>query len=132
VLALSDECRSQYHADMARIGRQTRTTRARHCLREWRIYRNLTQDGLAERMQAIMGSETFDRSRISKFENGHEGLREALLYAFAEALSIEPGWLFVHPEILMREREALTILGNRPPEQIRAVLTALDTLSKAS
>lgn len=69
-----------------------RTTKARqrprHFIKEWRKFRDLTQDQLAGRI----GSAT---STISQLETGKQGYSQALLEELAEALSCEP-WDLLH------------------------------------
>jgi transcriptional regulator with XRE-family HTH domain len=117
---------------MSEVGRPVGQKNTRHFLREWRQYRDLSQDALAERITTISGNEKFERTRVSKFERGTEKLPEEVLYWFAEALDIEPGWVFVHPDVIMAERQALTIFSGKSPAQIKAIVAALQQLSKAS
>jgi transcriptional regulator with XRE-family HTH domain len=74
---------------MAKQVRKQRLERARprHYVFEWRKYRGLTQDQLAERI---------DRSRglISQFESGETELTEEMVYALAEAFRHTPGDVF--------------------------------------
>lgn len=58
--------------------------RARHYLREWRKYRSLTQERLAERIDATP-------STISQLENGLINYTQPTLEALADALNCEPG-----------------------------------------
>lgn len=56
----------------------------RHFLREWRKYRRLTQEKLAERTELTSGA-------ISQLENGIVNYTQPTLEALAYALSCEPG-----------------------------------------
>lgn len=58
--------------------------KARHFLREWRKYRQLTQERLAERVGVTPGT-------ISQLENGQISYTQPTLEALAAALSCEPG-----------------------------------------
>lgn len=58
-------------------------------LRQWREYRNLTQDQAADRIGV-------DRSHLSKIENGREPYNQSFLEAAAIAYLCDP------PDILMR------------------------------
>lgn len=59
--------------------RKTQASTVRHHVADWRVYRNLTQEQLAERI---------DRSRglISQYESGETELTESSMHALAEAL----------------------------------------------
>lgn len=58
--------------------------KARHFLREWRKYRQLTQERLAERISVTPGT-------ISQLENGQISYTQPTLEALAVALNCEPG-----------------------------------------
>ena len=64
------------------IGQGKRPLRKTY-FREWREYRGLTQDQLAERMETNKGA-------ISKIENGHSTYNQSSLEAWALALQCEP------------------------------------------
>ncbi|RUU79984.1 helix-turn-helix domain-containing protein [Mesorhizobium sp. M7A.F.Ca.MR.362.00.0.0] len=74
---------------MAKQARQNTKERrpVRHYVKEWRVYRDLTQDQLAERV---------DRSRglISQIESGTTELTEEMVYALADAFRHTPGDVF--------------------------------------
>lgn len=56
----------------------------RHFIREWRKYRGLTQERLAERVEMTSGM-------ISQLENGIVNYTQPTLEALAAALSCDPG-----------------------------------------
>jgi transcriptional regulator with XRE-family HTH domain len=60
-----------------------KTKLVRHYVKQWREYRGLTQDQLAERV---------DRSRglISQIEGGITDLTEDMIYALADAMNCAP------------------------------------------
>jgi transcriptional regulator with XRE-family HTH domain len=60
-------------------------------LTEWREYRRLTQKQLAERLG------TTDMT-VSRWERGKALLNTAVLEAVAEALGMEPGDIYRHPD----------------------------------
>jgi transcriptional regulator with XRE-family HTH domain len=60
--------------------------RRRIFLNEWREYRNLTQEQLAERVGMSV-------SNVSQLEQGRQGYSQEGLEALAEALQCEPGQL---------------------------------------
>lgn len=62
--------------------------RRRHFVKEWRKYRHLTQDQLAERI----GVAT---STISQLETGKQGYSQPTLEALAEALMCQPADLLM-------------------------------------
>jgi transcriptional regulator with XRE-family HTH domain len=57
-------------------------------VKEWRKYRNLTQEQLAERVGMSV-------SNISQLERGLQGYSEEGIEALAQALNCEPGHLFM-------------------------------------
>lgn len=63
-------------------------TRQRIYLKEWRKFRNLTQESLADRVG-------IDRTIVSKIENGKLDYHQAFLEAAAYALRCEPADLLV-------------------------------------
>lgn len=66
----------------------TRPTRRRHFVREWRKYRNLTQEQLAERIPTSVAN-------ISRIETGKQDYTQSLLEALAEALSTDAASLIM-------------------------------------
>jgi transcriptional regulator with XRE-family HTH domain len=60
----------------------------RHYIREWRKYRHLTQDRLAERIGKTHGA-------ISQVERGITDYTQEMLEALADALNCEPGDLLL-------------------------------------
>lgn len=60
----------------------------RHFIKEWRKFRHLTQEQLAERVG-------YDRSYINKIENGKKRYDQPFLEAAAEALQCEPADLIM-------------------------------------
>lgn len=115
---------------MARTGRPTAQKNARHFLREWREEKGLTQEDVAEAVRTVMRrahdprAETFNRDRVSKAERGIEGLPEDMVYIYADALDVQPGWLFIRPAEAQLHEE----LAVASPEDVERVLNALRAL----
>jgi transcriptional regulator with XRE-family HTH domain len=65
---------------------QQRQQRRRIFLKEWREYRNLTQEALADRVGMSV-------SNISQLERGLQGYSDDGLQALAHALRTEPGYI---------------------------------------
>lgn len=63
-------------------------SKQRHFIREWRAYRGLSQDQLAERIGIT-------RTYLSKIENGRRRYDQPFLEAAAEVLRCEPADLIV-------------------------------------
>lgn len=63
---------------------QPKRVRRRIFLKEWREYRQLTQEALADRVDMSV-------SNISQLERGLQGYSDEGLQALAEALQTEPG-----------------------------------------
>lgn len=64
----------------------------RHYIKEWRKFRQLTQEQLAERVG-------IDKSYLSKIENGKKRYDQPFLEAAAEALRCAPGDLIIRNPI---------------------------------
>jgi transcriptional regulator with XRE-family HTH domain len=69
---------------MPRVGNPER--RSRHFVREWRKFRGLTQEKLAERLETT-------KANISRIENLHQGYTQDFLEACADVLKTEPAML---------------------------------------
>lgn len=86
---MAGDNRARHNFSMARK-RQVRsirpTSRGRIFLKQWRIYRGLTQEQLAERVNMSV-------SNISQLEQGRQGYSQEGLEALANALRCEPGQL---------------------------------------
>ena len=72
-----------------RVVTRFKPKKPRHFIREWRKFRNLTQDRLGERIG-------MSPSSISQLETGAQGYSQPTLEALAHALNCEAG------ELLMR------------------------------
>lgn len=73
-----------------RVISRLKQPRRRHFIKEWRVYRELTQTQLAERVGVAV-------STISQLETGKQGYAQPTLEAIAEALQCEPA------DLLMRD-----------------------------
>lgn len=79
----------------ARVGNPK--VRRRHFIREWREYRNLNQDQLAERIGTT-------GANISRVENGKQGYTQDFLEACADALMTDAASLLIRDPT---DREAM-------------------------
>lgn len=93
----------------------------RHFIREWREFRGLNQEQLAERVG-------ISRPHLSKIENGKRKYDQAFLEAAAEALRCAPA------DLIMRnpaETEGLwSIWDQLPPTQREQIVEIAKTLRK--
>lgn len=71
-----------------RIGYRPKRPRRRTCIKQWREYRGLTQDDLAERLDTSKAS-------ISRIEGGTQAYTQDFLEACAEALRTDPASLLM-------------------------------------
>ena len=71
-----------------RIGHRPKRARRQTFLRQWREYRNLTQDDLAERLETSKAS-------ISRIEAGQQAYTQDFLEACADALRTDPASLLM-------------------------------------
>lgn len=74
---------------MVKVTPNPKPRAVRHFLREWRKYRRLTQQQLADRIDSTA-------SAISQLENGLINYTQPTLEALAVALSCDPGDILVH------------------------------------
>jgi transcriptional regulator with XRE-family HTH domain len=86
-------------------------------LREWRQYRNLTQDQLADRIG-------ISRVMVSKIERGLNPYHQAFLEAAAEALACEPADLLVRDP---SKPEAIWSVWESIPPMVRPQAIAIIT-----
>lgn len=71
-----------------RIGYKPRRVRRTTFIKQWREYRKLTQDALAERLETSKAS-------ISRIETGDQAYTQDFLEACAEALRTDPASLLM-------------------------------------
>lgn len=71
-----------------RIGYRPKRARRRTFIKEWREYRQLTQDALAERLKTSKAS-------ISRIEAGSQAYTQDFLEACADALRTDPASLLM-------------------------------------
>lgn len=71
-----------------RIGYQPKRARRRTFIKQWREYRNLTQEELAERLETSKAS-------ISRIEGGQQAYTQDFLEACADALMTDPASLLM-------------------------------------
>jgi transcriptional regulator with XRE-family HTH domain len=89
---------------MPRVGNPE--NRRRHFVREWRKFRGLTQEKLAEKLDTT-------KANISRIENLHQGYTQDFLEACAEVLKVEPAALLTQnpfgdeaaPKTALRQRK---------------------------
>ena len=75
---------------MSKVTPNFKQERPTYYFKQWRKYRGLTQEMLAERIHATA-------STISQLETGKQGFTNSTLEALAEALNCQPG------DLLMRD-----------------------------
>lgn len=71
---------------MARVG--NKANRRRHFIKQWREYRGLTQEQLADRLHTT-------KANISRIENRVQGYTQDFLEACADALQTDPASLIM-------------------------------------
>jgi len=94
----------------------------RHFIKEWRKFRNLTQEQLAERVGV-------DRSYVNKIENGKKRYDQPFLEAAATAMGCEPA------DLIMRDPtqpgSIWTIWEQIPPHSRDQAMKVLEAFKKA-
>lgn len=104
---------------VARIGPRSGKPH-RHFFKEWREYRDLSQERLAERL----GTTT---ATVSRMENYKTQYNAGYLQAMAEALDCEPRDLFYPPERPSVDK----LLDSASPEMKTKVYSLIEELLKA-
>ncbi len=97
---------------VVRIGQRSARPR-KTFFREWREFRALTQEQLADLLDTT-------KSSVSKLENGHVLFNQSSLYAWAEALRCEPADL-LYRNPLDGETPWALLDSLRPEDRSRAV-----------
>ena len=95
-------------------------------IRQWRKYRGLTLDRLAERVGALIGG--FTHASLSRIERGLQGYTQPVLEAIAEALSTDA------TSLLMRDptdpEGIWSIWDNAKPGERRMIVDIARTVIK--
>jgi transcriptional regulator with XRE-family HTH domain len=91
----------------------------RHFLREWREFRALKQEQLADRLETSKG-------QVSNWENNKRGLSLDVVGAIADALAIEPADLFRDPHAPSADE----LLRQATPEKRREVMAVVQTMMR--
>lgn len=87
---------------------------------EWREKRGLTQQQLADRVPTTKGS-------ISRWENAERDPTKQVIDMLADALGIEPGDLWHHPD----RPSPADLLRDATPDEISRALTVIRALKSA-
>jgi transcriptional regulator with XRE-family HTH domain len=98
-----------------RIAYRPKRVRRRTFFREWREYRSLTQEQLADRLETSVAS-------ISRIETGTQPYTQDVLEALAEALSTDPASLIVRNPL---DAEAMWSLWDQAKQGERQLIEDL-------
>lgn len=97
-------------------------SKPRHYVREWRQYRNLTQEQLAERIGKTHGA-------ISQLERGLTDYTQGMLEALAYALSCEPSDLLgINPLVEGKVVDISVLLRGAPPAVLNQVYSVVGAI----
>lgn len=107
---------------MPQVTPRFKAQKARHYIREWRKYRGLTQEQLAERIGVTHGA-------LSQLERGIINYTQPTLEILAEALSCEPA------DLIMRDpsSEVWTIydtLKSLPERDLKQITAIIDVMKR--
>ena len=94
----------------------------RHYVREWRKFRGLTQERLAERTPFTTGA-------ISQLETGRTNYTQDMLEALAAALNCKAGDLISRNPYM--EGDVVSLFGDLPPEKQHIAIELLKSLKSA-
>jgi transcriptional regulator with XRE-family HTH domain len=93
-------------------------------LKEWRQFRDLTQDEVLRRLEAL-GAE-LSKPSISRLENGHQPYSEPVLCALADVYQCEPSDLIGRDPLMGESIDAMVIQMPKPDrDRVMAVVSAL-------
>jgi transcriptional regulator with XRE-family HTH domain len=96
----------------------------RHFIKDWRLYRGLTQERLAERLGMTHGA-------VSQLERGLVGYSQDSLEALADALQCEPAdLLWRHPD--SEFGAILAEVSRFPPDQHKRIVAVLKAFREAA
>ncbi len=93
-----------------------------HFIKQWRKYRGLTQQRLAERVEMAVPS-------ISQLETGKQGYSQDTLERLADALNCQPGELLMRDPL--RDDAPWSLLDALKPETRAQAITVLKALYEA-
>lgn len=99
-----------------------KSERPPHFIREWRKFRGLTQQRLAERVDMAVPS-------ISQLETGKQGYSQDTLERLADALNCQPGELLMRDPL--RDDAPWSLLDALKPETRAQAITVLKALYEA-
>lgn len=110
---------------MPRVTPRPKRQRPRHYIREWRLYRNLTQEQLAERVGVTHGA-------LSQLERGLINYTQPMLESLAFALQCDPA------DLIMRNPESdpwspwqiYDGVRDLPEEDQRRIAAVIDAIRK--
>lgn len=95
-----------------RVSPRPKPARPRHYVKEWRQYRSLTQEQLAERIGKTHGA-------ISQLERGLVDYTQGMIEALAYALRCEPGDLLSVNPLVAGEVVDITALLRGAPDLVK-------------
>lgn len=87
---------------------------ANHYLKEWRDFRGLSQEQLAE-----AAKPSASKSAISKLEKGKRKLTAAWMRRLAPPLGIDPGDFFRPPSVEARPMQDLRVIAREVANQVK-------------
>jgi transcriptional regulator with XRE-family HTH domain len=106
---------------MAKKFLMKKVPRQRWFLRQWRLYRGLNQEQLAERLNMT-------QTAISKLENNNVAYSQPVLEALADALSCRPADLIMRDPF--QNNDLFALIDGLCPEQKEDAFNVLKILSK--
>jgi len=107
---------------MKKKGKSGKSAQPDHFLKEWREFRRMTQEQLADAVDTTKGV-------ISLLESGDRGLSDKWARRLAPALQTQPGWLLDYdPETL--PTSILEVWASIPADQQEQAIKVLQTFIK--
>ena len=108
----NDVSRIEGHYGLMPMRRRTHVRRSHLHLAEHREARRLSQDQVAEIMNAVLETDTIKGHDISRYENGKRGLSPERLSAFATAVGVSVAELYEPPSANARDQSIDELLDS--------------------
>lgn len=115
---------ASHNRGMAKVRTNFKAGHPRHYIREWRRYRGLTIERLAERVGITAGA-------LSQLENGKFNYTQPTLESLAEALACSPGDLLIR-DPSSDDRTLIEMVESLPVPVRESLRLIIDEMRKAS
>lgn len=116
------KCRYQLPDKFTGLAQYASMTAKRHYFQEWREYRGLTQEQVADRID-------YSRNYYSEIEKGKKQFNEEFLYALAHAFSADP-WELLRRNPLLPSNDVVDLLALIDEPDRAAAIRMLEAMAR--